>query len=60
MLLGPAPDHAFEALRGLFLVGKRDDIDTIRPFLLPNENIPPQVTQQARLTIDHISGAGGP
>jgi hypothetical protein len=59
-LLGPDSGHAFEALRGLYLVGNRDDVETIRPFLMPNEDTPTQVSDQARLTIEHIRGASGP
>ncbi|MEX2299350.1 MAG: HEAT repeat domain-containing protein [Bryobacterales bacterium] len=59
-LLGPDPGHAFEALRGLYLVGVRDDIETIRPFLMPSENNPAHVAEQARLTIEKLSGNSGP
>jgi hypothetical protein len=56
-LLGPDAGHAYEALRALYLVGKRDDVETIRPFLMPNEETPTQVVQQARLTIEHLNGS---
>lgn len=56
-LLGPDPGHAYEALRGLYLVGTREDIDAIRPFLMPTEDNPAHVAEQARLTIDKLSGA---
>jgi hypothetical protein len=46
-------------LRALFLVGNRDDIEAIRPFLMPNEETPAQVTEQARLTLEHIREKGG-
>lgn len=59
-LLGPDSGHAYEALRALYLVGSRDDVETIRPFLLPNEDRPAQVTEQARLTIEHLQGKSGP
>lgn len=55
-LLGPDSTHAYEALRALYLVGTREDVETIRPFLRPTENIPAQVNQQARLTIEHLTG----
>jgi hypothetical protein len=58
-LLGPNSDHAYEALRALYLVGIPGDIDTIRPFLLPNEDRPAQLTEQARLTIERIEGKNG-
>jgi len=55
-LLGPDPGHAYEALRGLYLVGARGDIEIIRPFLMPTENNPAHVAEQARLTIEKLSG----
>lgn len=59
-LLGPDSGHAYEALRALYLVGSRDDLEAIRPFLMPNEDTPAQVTEQARLTMEHIRGKSGP
>ncbi len=53
-LLSPDSGHAFEALRALYLVGSRDDIESIRPFLAPNEDTPAKVTEQAQLTIEHL------
>lgn len=58
-LLGPDSGHAYEALRALYLVGSPDDIEAIRPFLTANEDTPAQVTEQARLTIEHIRGKTG-
>lgn len=58
-LLGPDSGHAFEALRALYLVGIRDDVETIRPYLMPNEETPAQVLEQARLTIEHLQGENG-
>jgi hypothetical protein len=57
-LLGPDSGHAYEALRALYLVGSRDDLEAIRPFLTPNEELPSQVNEQARLTMEHIRGKG--
>lgn len=59
-LLGPDPSHAYEALRGLYLVGTREDIDTIRPFLMPSDDNPNHVAEQARLTIEKLSGRSDP
>ena len=54
MLLGPDATHVYEALRALYLVGKPEDVESIRPFLLPTENFPEKVAQQARLTVEMI------
>jgi hypothetical protein len=59
MLLSPGPDHAFEALRGLFLVGTTEDLDDVRRFLIPRGEMPPQVGEQARLTAEEIRSRAG-
>jgi hypothetical protein len=59
-MLGANPEHAYQALRGLYLVGVREDAETIRPFLVPNENNPNHVAEQARLTIEKLSGNSSP
>lgn len=53
-LLGPGSEHVFEALRALYLVGTEDDIDQVRHFLRPRDDMPSQVAGQARLTIERI------
>ncbi len=54
MVLGPDATHVYEALRALYLVGKPEDVESIRPFLQPTENFPEKVAQQARLTVEMI------
>ncbi len=54
LVLGPDATHVYEALRALYLVGKLDDVDSIRPFLQPTENFPENVARQARLTVEMI------
>ena len=54
MVLGPDATHVYEALRALYLVGKPEDVESIRPFLRPTENFPEKVAQQARLTVEMI------
>ena len=54
VLLGPSEAHVREALRALYLVGKPDDVESIRPFLQPSDNFPENVAQQARLTVEMI------
>ena len=56
IVLGPDEAHVYEALRALYLVGKREDVESIRPFRQPTENFPEKVSQQARLTIEMIRG----
>jgi HEAT repeat protein len=51
MELGADDQHVFEALRALFLVGSRDDLDLVRRFLRnPNQKI----QEQAQQTLRHI------
>lgn len=45
--------NAREALRALFLVGKPEDADAVRPFLRGHD---PQVIEQAQATLDKLSG----
>ena len=54
MVLDPDPDHIFQALRALFLVGTEEDIEDVRRFLRPSDEMPAGVPQQARLTADEI------
>ena len=54
MLLGPGATHVYEALRALYLVGKPEDVESIRRFLRPAENFPEKVAQQAGLTVEMI------
>ena len=54
MALGPSSDHVFQALRALFLVGTREDLDDVRRFLTPRDDMPSQIHEQARLTVDEI------
>lgn len=56
IVLGPDEAHVYEALRALYLVGKPEDVESIRPFRQPTENFPEKVSQQARLTIEMIRG----
>ena len=54
MVLGPDEGHVYESLRALYLVGKPEDVESIRPFLQPTENFGGKVAQQARLTVEMI------
>lgn len=54
MVLDPNADHVFQALRALYLVGTDEDIEDVRRFLRPRDDMPAGVAQQARLTADEI------
>ena len=53
-VLGPSAEHIFQALRGLYLVGKPEDLDAVRPYLRPRDDMSVEVFEQARLTADQI------
>lgn len=54
IVLDPDADHVFQSLRALFLVGAEEDIEDVRRFLRPRDDMPASVAQQARLTADEI------
>lgn len=58
ILLGPAPEQVWEALRALYLVGSKDDLPQIERFLKPQEDMPARIQQQAQLTVDAIRRRG--
>jgi biotin carboxyl carrier protein len=49
-VVDPAAEQVWEALRGLYLIGKRDDLPAVRAYLRPMPDIPDRVRQQASLT----------
>jgi NADPH-dependent ferric siderophore reductase len=54
LLISPSPEMVWEALRALYLIGEPTDIPRIAPFARGVEGMPPQIRQQASLTIDSI------
>ena len=54
MVLSPDAEHAYQALRALYVVGTLEDLDDVRRFFRPTEDISPRVAQQARLTAERI------
>lgn len=58
ILLGPSSEQVWEALRAYYLVGDKDDLPEIEPFLKPSEDMPERIQQQARLTVDAIRRRG--
>jgi biotin carboxyl carrier protein len=45
--------HAWEAMRALYLVGTRDDLDEVRPFL---RSVNEKLREQAQQTVTRIEG----
>lgn len=55
----PADDAVWEALRALYLIGKAGDLDTIAPYVRGGGGAPPQIAEQARLTMEEIRSRAG-
>lgn len=54
LVLDPGAESTWEALRGLYLVGRADDIPAVMPFARGVDGMPPNVAQQAKATLDAI------
>jgi biotin carboxyl carrier protein len=54
LLLAPSQEMVWEALRGLYLIGQPDDLPAIAPYARGAESMPPQIQQQAKLTLEQI------
>jgi biotin carboxyl carrier protein len=54
LALGPSPDHAYEALRALYLVGTAEDMPLVEKFTQPVRGWPDNVPQQAQLTLRQL------
>jgi hypothetical protein len=57
--LGADPNHVWEALRGLYLVGQADDLEDVQRYTRPIAGIPEAVVRQAALTAEAIQKRGG-
>ena len=55
----PDDNSVWETLRALYLIGTPDDLDAIAPYVRGGEDLPPQIAQQARLTMEAIRGRSG-
>jgi len=53
-ILGPDPQSAFEALRALYLIGRPEDAVTVAAFLRTSGDLPANVAEQARLTLQAL------
>ena len=54
LLVDPSPEMAWESLRALYLIGKKDDLPAVNRYARGTEGMPPQVQQQAALTAKEI------
>ena len=53
-ILAPDPQAAWEALRGLFLVGQPEDAPVVESFLRSSPDLPANVAKQARFTLQAL------
>jgi len=52
--LAPDKGHAWEALRGLYLVGQASDLEDVERFTRPGANLPDSLMRQAAITAEAI------
>ncbi len=55
LLVSPSSDMVWESLRALYLIGRTDDLPKVENYARGAEGMPPQVQQQAELTVQAIS-----
>ncbi|MGB6877022.1 MAG: HEAT repeat domain-containing protein [Candidatus Acidiferrales bacterium] len=55
----PSDDVVWEALRALYLIGEPGDLDAIAPYARGGGDAPPQLAEQARLTMQEIRARAG-
>jgi hypothetical protein len=55
LLVDPSPEMVWESLRALFLIGQKEDLPAVNPYVRGAEGMPPQIQQQATLTSREIS-----
>jgi HEAT repeats len=53
-ILSPDPQAAWEALRGLYLIGRPEDAPVVAAFLRTSGDLPGNVAEQARLTLQAL------
>ena len=60
LLVDPSPEMVWESLRALYLIGQKDDLPAVNPYVRGAEGMPPQIQQQAALTAREISARAEP
>jgi biotin carboxyl carrier protein len=58
-VLAPSSQMAWEALRALYLIGTPDDLNVIAPYARGVPAMPPQIAEQAKLTMKEIHARSG-
>src|ERR1700692_3983946 len=58
LLVDPSPEMVWESLRALFLIGQKEDLPAVNPYVRGTEGMPPQIQQQAALTAREIFARG--
>jgi hypothetical protein len=58
LLVDPSPEMVWESLRALYLIGQKEDLPAVNPYVRGTEGMPPQIQQQASLTAHEISARG--
>jgi hypothetical protein len=56
LYISPSPEMVWEALRALFIVGAAEDSSSVAPYARGVDGLPPQIQQQATLTLNAIRG----
>ena len=54
LFIAPSNEIVWEALRALYLIGKPEDAAAIEPYVRGGEDVPSQVREQARLTLERV------
>jgi biotin carboxyl carrier protein len=60
LLVDPSPEMVWESLRALYLIGQKEDLPAVNPYVRGTEGMPLQIQQQAQLTAREISARGAP
>ena len=55
----PSPEMAWESLRALYLIGRKEDLTAISSYARGVPGLPPQVQRQAELTARQIAARSG-
>jgi len=59
LLVDPSPEMVWESLRALYLIGQKEDLPAVNPYVRGVEGMPQQIQQQAELTAREISRRAG-
>lgn len=55
LLVDPSPEMVWESLRALYLIGQKEDLPAVNPYVRGSQAMPMQIQQQAALTAKEIS-----